>query len=71
MSKRIESKLDEDTAAEQAGFGTNYSTIDHMHAINQLRGKCQTFYIPLCLTFADFEEAFGFMKIDNILRILE
>ncbi|CAI9718638.1 Hypothetical predicted protein [Octopus vulgaris] len=40
-------------------------------AVNQVKGKYQTYNIPLCLIFEEFEKAFDSMEIDNILRALE
>ena len=58
MTKRLEKQLDENQPIEQAGFRSGYSTIDHIHTLNQLREKCSEYQKPLCLAFVDYEKAF-------------
>ena len=70
ITKRIEKKLDEAQTTEQAGFRKGFSTMDHIHTINQLREKCNQYNLPLCLTFVDFEKAFDSVEIDTILQSL-
>ena len=43
ITTRLERKLDENQPREQAGFRSKYSTIDHIHAINQLKEKCREY----------------------------
>ena len=38
ITTRMEKKLDENQPREHAGFRSKYSTTDHIHAINQLKG---------------------------------
>ena len=70
ITKRIEKKLYEAQTTEQAGFRKWFSTMDHIHTINQLREKCDEYNLPLCLTFVDFEKAFDSVEIDAILKCL-
>ena len=58
ITTRLEKKLDEHQPREQAGFRSNYSTTDHINAINQLKEKCREYNIPLCVAFVDYEKAF-------------
>ena len=37
ITTRLEKKLDGNQSREQAGFRSNYSTTEHIHAINQLK----------------------------------
>ena len=39
MIKRLESVIDSNQPKEQAGFRRRFSTIDHIHAVNQLKEK--------------------------------
>ncbi|GFN98158.1 endonuclease-reverse transcriptase [Plakobranchus ocellatus] len=54
----MERILDENQPREQAGFRKNFSTTDHLQALNQLIEKCNEYNLPLCLGFIDYEKAF-------------
>ena len=71
ITTRLEKKLYENQPREQAGFRIKYSTIDHIHAINQLKEKCREFNIPLCVTFVDYEKAFDSVQTHAILISLQ
>ena len=43
---------------EQARFKAGYSTIDHLHVVNQLQEKANEYNWPLCFAFVDYEKAF-------------
>ena len=62
--------LEENQTKERAGFRSELSTIDHIHTVNQLRGKCKVYNLPLCLTFIDFKKAFDSAETDAILKSL-
>ena len=47
------------------------STMDHIHKINQIREKCRSYNLPLCLVFVDFEKAFDSVEISAILTSLK
>ena len=71
ITTRLEKKLDENQPREQAGFRSMYSTIDHIHAINQLKEKCREYNIPLCVAFVDYEKAFDSVQTQAILTSLQ
>ena len=50
--------LDFHQPREQAGFRASYSTIDHLHAVNQLQEKANEYDIPLWFAFVDYKKAF-------------
>ena len=52
ITNRITRTLDENQPREQAGFRRGFSTIDHLHAVNQLIEKCAEYKIPLVVTTA-------------------
>ena len=58
LTTRLQRQLDDNQPPEQAGFRSGYSTMDHIHAINQLREKCTEYQKPLCIALVDFEKAF-------------
>ena len=71
LTKRLERLLDENQPVEQAGFRSGYSTIDHIHAINQLREKCKEYKKPLCTAFVDYEKAFDSIETTAVLESLK
>ena len=58
ITNRITTTLDENQPREQAGFRSGFSTIDHLHTLNQLIEKSIEYNKPLCLAFVDYEKAF-------------
>lgn len=51
---RVSARLDENQPREQAGFRSGYSTIDHIHVVNQLVEKSYEYNRPLCVAFIDY-----------------
>ena len=68
---RLTRVLDENQLIEQAGFRSGYSTIDHIHTVNQLKENCAEYQKPLCLAFVDYEKAFDSVESKAILTSLE
>uniref|UniRef100_A0A914YE45 Reverse transcriptase domain-containing protein n=1 Tax=Panagrolaimus superbus TaxID=310955 RepID=A0A914YE45_9BILA len=57
---------------EQAGFRRTYSTVDHIHSLNQLLEKSREFNrMPLYLVFIDFKKAFDSIELQSIWDALE
>ena len=71
LTFRLSKDLDAEQPREQAGFRSHYSTTDHLHAVNQLREKCQEYNIPLCVAFIDYEKAFDSVETSAILKALK
>ena len=67
---RIARQLDEQQPIEQAGFRKNFSTIDHIHVVNQLIERCREFHYPLVLTFVDYEKAFDSVETNAVLQVV-
>ena len=68
---RIVNQLDEKQPREQAGFRSGYSTMDHLHTINQLIEKTLEYNRKLCIAFIDYEKAFDSVEhiaVFNSLR---
>ena len=71
LTLRLTRVLDENQPIEQAGFRSGYSTIDHIHTVNQLKEKCAEYQKPLCFAFVDYEKAFDSAESKAILNSLE
>ncbi|GFO14426.1 endonuclease-reverse transcriptase [Plakobranchus ocellatus] len=66
----MERFLDENQPREQASFRKNFSTTDHLQALNQLIEKCNEYNLPLCLGFIDYEKAFDSVEHAVIVQAL-
>lgn len=55
---RFEEQLIYQQPREQAGFRKNFTTIDHLHTINQVIEKCNEYEQELYLAFIDYTKAF-------------
>ena len=53
---------------QQAGFRAGYSTIDHLHVVNQLQENGNEYNIPLCFAFVDYEKAFDGTKFEPLFE---
>ncbi|EYC04314.1 hypothetical protein Y032_0088g2137 [Ancylostoma ceylanicum] len=71
ISKRVERVLDAEQPREQAGFRKNYSTIDHLHAINELIERCSEYRMPLYIAFIDYEKAFDTVETNSLWNVLQ
>ena len=71
LTNRLQKDLDENQPAEQAGFRSGYSTMDHIHVINQLREKCSEYQRPLCMALVDYEKAFDSIETSSVLTSLQ
>ncbi|CAF4832363.1 unnamed protein product [Pieris macdunnoughi] len=58
LLSRISDKIDLMQPVEQAGFRSSFSTIDHIHTIEQLLEKFKEFNYPLYIGFVDYLKAF-------------
>lgn len=67
---RIEAKLDCAQPMEQAGFRRGFSTMEHLHTLNQIREKSRNYNLPLGVIFVDFEKAFDSVEIHDVLDAL-
>ena len=70
ITNRITRTLDENQPREQAGFRKGFSTVDHLHAVNQLIEKCVDYKIPLVAVFVDYNKAFDSVEISDVLEAL-
>jgi hypothetical protein len=58
IETRIQTYLNIQQPAEQAGFRKKFSTIDHLHTMNQIIEKCLEFQLDLYIALIDFSKAF-------------
>lgn len=56
---------------EQAGFRPQFSTIEHLHTINQILEKSNEYNIPLYLVFIDFRKAFDSVYHSKLWQALQ
>ena len=71
LYNRLARQLDEQQPPEQAGFRSGYSTMDHIHVLNQLLECCRKYKMPLVLAFIDYEKAFDSIEINAVLLGLQ
>ena len=71
LLQRMIRTLDFRQPREQARFWAGYSTIDHLHVINQLQEKANEYNIPLCFTFVDYEKSFDSIEFEPLFEGLK
>ncbi|CAM4532085.1 unnamed protein product [Leuciscus chuanchicus] len=69
LYKRLARQLNEQQPPEQAGFWSGYSTMDHIHVLNQLLEHCREYKMPLVLAFIDYEKALDNVEINVLLAL--
>ena len=67
ITNRITRTLDENQPREQAGFRRGFSTIDHLHTVNQLSEKCAEYKILLVVGLVDYNKAFDSVEIVDVI----
>ena len=66
--QRLESQINQ--PREQAGFRKGYSTIDHLHVVNQLQEKTHEYQLPLYMAFVHYKKAFDNIEHQSLLSSL-
>jgi hypothetical protein len=56
---------------EQAGFRAKYSTVDHLHTINQIIENTQQYRHKIYVAFIDYRKAFDSLEHTKILDSME
>lgn len=69
--ERLTKNLDSNQPKEQAGFRSDFSTIDHIHTVKQIIEKCNEYDRPYYLSFVDYNKAFDSLKHNYIWDALE
>ncbi len=70
LETRITPMIEQQQPRVQAGFRKHYSTIDHLHTINQLIEKSQEYQQELHLAFIDYTKAFDSLDHNFMLKAL-
>ena len=71
ITNRITNILDSNQPNEQPGFRRGFSTIDHIHTLNQEVEKSIEYRLPVCMAFIDYEKAFDSIEILAVLKALK
>ena len=67
----IKEILFENQSREQAGFTKGYSTLDHLHTLNQLIEKTSDYNMPLVLPFVDYKTAFDSLETAAVITSIK
>ena len=67
---KISSKIDKKQPVEQAGFRPGFSTIDHIHTLEQVMEKHSEFNKKLYIGFIDYTKAFDSLYHSSIWQAL-
>lgn len=70
LKNRIYNQLEANQSPEQAGFRKGFSTVDHIHTLNQLIEKAREYQIEMHLIFIDFRKAFDTVSQGYLWRAL-
>ena len=71
LTNRITKIMDENQPPDQAGFRTNYSTIDHLQTVNQVIEKAHEFNLNIYMAFIDFSKAFDSVEHISVLEAMK
>ncbi|KAK0425551.1 hypothetical protein QR680_009256 [Steinernema hermaphroditum] len=71
LSQRIERVLYSAQPAEQAGFRKNFSTIDHLHAVNELVERSREYRLLLFIIFVDYDKAFDSVETNAVWTAIQ
>lgn len=70
LESKISAQTEKFQPVEQAGFRKGFSTIDHIHVVEQAIEKYVEFRRPLYLAFIDYSKAFDSISHDSIWTAL-
>lgn len=68
--KRISDDIDRQQPKEQAGFRSGFSTVDHIHTLEQIIEKYREYNRPLYVAFIDYSKAFDSISHCSIWNAL-
>ena len=71
IKNRISNTLNESQPPEQAAYRQGFSTMDHLHTINQILETAEEYKIPICMAFIDYEKAFDSIEHTAVFQALE
>jgi hypothetical protein len=67
LTNRLAKIMDQNQASEQSGFHTKYSTVDHLHTINQIIEKTQEYRQKIYTAFIDYRKTFDSVEHTKII----
>jgi hypothetical protein len=70
IQHRIQHILDAQQPIEQAGFRKTFSTVDHLHTMNQIIEKGNEYQIILYIALIDYKKAFDTLKHEFMFTAL-
>ncbi len=68
---RLQKILISNQPIEQAGFWKSFSTMDHLHSINQIIEKCMERQVELQIAMIDYNKAFDSLSLRFMLKALK
>jgi hypothetical protein len=63
--------MDKNQPPKQAGFRAKYSTVDHLHTINQIIDITQEYRQKIYMAFIDYRKAFDSVEHTKIIDSME
>jgi len=70
IANRIQPLLNDQQPIEQAGFRKSFSTVDHLHVINQLLEKGREYKIDINIALIDYNKAFDSIDHNFLIKAL-
>ena len=71
INTRVGRSLDEVQDDEQAGFRSEYSTVDNIQVLTQIVEKTSEYNLPLFMLFIDYEKAFDSVENNAVWGSLQ
>ena len=71
IGERLKTTLSSAQPREQAGFRKGFSTMDHIHTLQEIISKTNEYEMPLVLCFVDYAQAFDSVSTSSILQALQ
>ena len=70
IALRVRNILNAQQPREQAGFRKSFSTMDHLHTINQIIEKAREYQLKIHFAFIDYTKAFDSLSHQYLLKTL-
>lgn len=70
ITKRLDNYFENFITSDQAGFRSNFSTIDHIFLLNQIISKSKEYSFGFFCLFIDYEKAFDFVTTESVINML-
>ncbi|HEG7136646.1 TPA: reverse transcriptase family protein, partial [Staphylococcus aureus] len=70
LAERLKLTLAAAQPREQAGFRKGFSTMDHIHTLQEIINRTNEYEMPLAMCFVDYAQAFDSVSTSSILGAL-